>query len=61
MCTKRIEIIIIILRFQKYYIEDRSKQYLELSCNIIEWFKENYKITDDIKDILKVKDLFDTF
>lgn len=42
-------------------IEDRSKQYLELSCNIVEWFKESYKITDDPKNILKLKDLFDGF
>ena len=42
-------------------IEDHSKQYLELSCNIVEWFKESYKITEDSKDILKLKDLFDSF
>ena len=42
-------------------IEIRSKQYLELSCNIVEWFKDSYVITDDPKDILKLKDLFDSF
>lgn len=38
----------------------RSKEYLELSCNLIDWFKKNYKKTDDMKYV-KITDFFDKF
>jgi phage/plasmid-associated DNA primase len=42
-------------------IIDRTQLYLELSCNIVQWFKENYDETNIQTDILKVKDIFDAF
>lgn len=42
-------------------IEDRTKNYLELSCNIVQWFKDNYEYTDNKQDICKIKDIFDKF
>jgi poly-beta-hydroxyalkanoate depolymerase len=29
--------------------------------NIIQWFKENYEETQNIKDICKIKDIYDDF
>ena len=40
---------------------DRTKSYLEKSCNIPAWFKENYECTNDDDDICKMKDLYDMF
>lgn len=42
-------------------VEDRTKQYLELSCTIVQWFKDNYEFTNNKKDICKIKDVFDNF
>ena len=42
-------------------IIDRTKSYLEMSCQIVEWFKNEYTCTDNVKDILKIKDIFDNF
>jgi phage/plasmid-associated DNA primase len=42
-------------------IEERTKQYLELSCNILQWFKDNYEYTGKNTDICKMKDLYDNF
>jgi phage/plasmid-associated DNA primase len=42
-------------------IKDRTTQYLEMSCNILQWFKENYKHTGEKKDICKMRDLYDDF
>lgn len=40
-------------------IVDRTNLYLELSCNIIIWFKEKYE--EDDKEFVKVKDIHDEF
>ena len=42
-------------------IKDRTTQYLEMSCNILQWFKDNYKQTDDKNNICKIRDLYDDF
>ena len=42
-------------------ISDRTSNYLHLSCNIISWFKENYELTDDENNTLKIKDIYDFF
>jgi len=42
-------------------IKDRTQLYLELSCNIVQWFKDNYEITNDRNDTIKIKDLFEDF
>ena len=42
-------------------IELRTKSYLELSCNIIQWFKDNYEFTGAKTDICKMKDLYSDF
>ena len=39
-------------------IIERTRNYLELSCNLLSWFKENYEITNDKKDICKMKDIY---
>ena len=41
-------------------ISERTSQYLELSCNIIQWFKENYELSND-GNVLKLKDIFADF
>ena len=41
-------------------IVDRTNLYLELSCNILQWFKTNFQETKD-KNILKIKDIYETF
>lgn len=40
---------------------ERTNLYLELSCNIVQWFKNNYIETNDNKDVVKIKDVFDEF
>ena len=42
-------------------IKERTNQYLEMSCNIIQWFKNNYECTGDKNDICKMKDLYEDF
>jgi phage/plasmid-associated DNA primase len=42
-------------------INDRTQTYLELSCNIVQWFKDTYEFTDDSKKISKIKDVYDKF
>lgn len=42
-------------------IKDRTTQYLEMSCNILQWFKDNYKYTEKKTDICKMRDLYDDF
>ena len=34
----------------------RTNNYLDMSCNIISWFKDNYELTNNNNDILKVFD-----
>ena len=31
------------------------------ACDIITWFKDNYNLTDDEKDVLKIKDVYERF
>ena len=42
-------------------IKERTSHYLELSCNIIQWFKEHYTYSGLSSDILKVGEVFDLF
>jgi phage/plasmid-associated DNA primase len=42
-------------------IQERTRMYLELSNNIVQWFKDNYKITKIQTDYCKIKDLYDDF
>jgi phage/plasmid-associated DNA primase len=42
-------------------IKSRTNSYLELSCNILQWFKDNYRLTDDKSDFIKIKDVYDKF
>jgi phage/plasmid-associated DNA primase len=42
-------------------IKKRTEAYLELSCNILGWFKDNYELTENKNDIIKMKDLFCNF
>lgn len=42
-------------------IEERTKNYLELSCLIIEFFKQNYEFTKNKDDIMKPKDVHNKF
>lgn len=42
-------------------IEDRTALYLQLSCNIVTWFKENYELTNNKDDICRLKDLYSEF
>ena len=42
-------------------IIDRTQLYLELSCNIVQWFKDNYTETNNTNDICKIKDLYSEF
>ena len=39
-------------------ISERTQSYLELSCNIVQWFKDNYEYADDSKQISKIKENF---
>lgn len=42
-------------------IINRSRQYLEMSCNIVEWFKDNYEETSDLTQYTAIKDIYDLF
>ena len=42
-------------------VKERTREYLESSCDILTWFNENYEKTNDEKDILKLKDVFNEF
>ena len=42
-------------------IAERTNNYLELSCNIISWFKDTFELTENKDDIIKVKDIFEIF
>ncbi len=42
-------------------IIDRGRQYLEMSCNIVEWFKENYEETHDLTQYVQIKDVYELF
>ena len=42
-------------------IKDRTNSYLELSCNILQWFKDNYELTDEKNNYIKIKDIYQNF
>jgi phage/plasmid-associated DNA primase len=42
-------------------ISDRTSIYLELSCNIVQWFKDNYQYTDENDKVSKIKDIYENF
>jgi phage/plasmid-associated DNA primase len=42
-------------------INQRTKTYLELSCNIVQWFKDSYQFTGEKVDINKMKGLYEHF
>lgn len=42
-------------------IKKRTENYLEMSCNIISWFKDNYEETSDDHYFLKLSELFSLF
>jgi hypothetical protein len=41
-------------------IKDRTQSYLELSCNIVQWFKNNYHKSKE-NDICQIKEIFINF
>lgn len=40
-------------------IKKRTEQYLEMSCNLLQWFKDNYELSET--DTIAFKDMFDLF
>jgi len=42
-------------------IKQRTKNYLEDSCDILQWFKENYDKTEKNDDILRIADIYNNF
>ena len=42
-------------------IVERTKNYLEMSCDIISWFKNTFELTNNKDDILKVKEIYEIF
>ena len=42
-------------------IKKRTQSYLELSCNIIQWFKDNYELTEDKLNYIKIKNIYENF
>lgn len=42
-------------------IKERTQLYLELSCNIVQWFKDTYELTNDKNDFIQVKDIYSYF
>lgn len=42
-------------------IKKRTQLYLELSCDIVQWFKDNYVETSNVKEYVQFSDIFDKF
>jgi len=42
-------------------IKERTQLYLEMSCNIVQWFKDNYTLTNNKNDFIQVKDIYADF
>jgi len=42
-------------------VNDRTQNYLEMSYNIVQWFKDSFELTNKKEDIIKIKDLYDDF
>jgi phage/plasmid-associated DNA primase len=43
------------------FIADRTQNYLELSCDILSWFKDTFELTGNKEDTIKVKDIYELF
>jgi phage/plasmid-associated DNA primase len=39
-------------------VADRTQNYLELSCNLVTWFKQNYEFTGNKQDICRSTELY---
>jgi len=44
-----------------FSIKERSNQYLEMSCELMQWILDTYEKTDDFKDIVTVKEIYELF
>jgi len=42
-------------------IKDRTSIYLEMSCNIVQWFKEHYIKSNNEKEYVSIKDVYVNF
>lgn len=42
-------------------INDRTLQYLQMSSDIIGWIEDNYEKTDNIKDVIKLREMWNLF
>jgi phage/plasmid-associated DNA primase len=42
-------------------VKYRTTEYLEKSCDILSWFKDNYEQTNDKKDFIKLKDVYENY
>lgn len=42
-------------------IRQRTAEYLEANCQLLEWFKDEYEITKEKNDILLIKDIYENF
>ena len=42
-------------------VENRTMQYIEKSCTILEWLKENYIFTGNKKDYCTISDIYKNF
>jgi len=42
-------------------IKERTNEYLQLSCDLYQWILDNYEKTEDIKEIVKIRDMYAKF
>lgn len=42
-------------------IKQRTAEYLEANCQLLEWFKDEYEITNEKNNILLIKDIYESF
>ena len=42
-------------------VQERSKQYLEMSCVLLDWFKQNYELTKEKNEFVSIDSIFITF
>jgi len=47
--------------YEPKIVKDRTKKFLMSSDHLMEWFFENYEQTDNIKETIKMKDIYDNF
>lgn len=43
------------------FIKKRTEEYLQDSCDILQWIKDYYEVSDNKDDFVKLKDMFDKF